>query len=293
MIQTPSNPPESYLQLLGKEQAQNILNLFNEIDQGKYDKNEITSWTLRGFRHPVYLRSIRADMQSFVNTFIDPYLGKKEYLDSAKVVMDAGANIGYTAVLYANWWPDSKIISLEADGENYHLACKNTAMYPNVQVLHAGLWNKEVDLKIEAGQEDGFVVHEITGNETVRNENLTKGVSISSLMKQYGFKEIDFIKFNIEGSEKEVFAENTADWLPHTKAMLVELHDGKNAGCSSSVFKAVLQHPFAVAETAGYGILFVRESLYRKWYANWYKQAIYTPNINKDRFPTLYLDDKA
>lgn len=105
----------NYLKLLGREQAVNILSLFAEIEKGKYARKEIHSFTLNNLKHPIYLRAIRADMQSFVNTFIDPYLEKKHYLSHTEYVIDAGANIGYTAILFANWWPDCKIVSIEPD----------------------------------------------------------------------------------------------------------------------------------------------------------------------------------
>ncbi len=282
---------QKYINLLGEEQTLRILAVFAEIEKGVYDKNKIYSFTLNSLKHPIYIRSIRADMQSFVNTFIDPYLDKKPYLVDSKFIIDAGANIGFTAILFANWWPDSEIISIEPDLENYNLTLKNSVNYPNIKVVNAGLWNKEANLKIEAGQEDGFVVREIEGNQNnILAENLTKGVSLESLMKQYNFPEIDFLKMNIEGSEKEIFSENYDYWISKTKAMLIELHDGKNAGCSKAVFNATNLFNFSVAETAPYGILFVKENIYRKWYAHWYKEEIYNPNINKNRFPDFYLD---
>lgn len=280
-----------YLDLLGKEQALELLGMFAEIESGKYDKKEIHSFKLNGIAHPIHLRAIRADMQSFVNTFIDPYLTKKPYLADSKFVIDAGANIGFTAVLFANWWPGCKIISIEPDRENYELTVKNTSAYPGISVLHGALWNKEARLKIEAGQEDGFVVREIDGDVAhVKSENLTLGISIDQLMMKFNARAIDFLKMNIEGSEKEVFSENYRTWLPQTKAMLIELHDGKNAGCSKAVFSATNEFDFAVAETAPCGVLFVKEQVYRKWYADWYREEIYKPNINKDRFPEFYLD---
>jgi FkbM family methyltransferase len=278
-----------YIDLLGEEQATHLLKLFTEIESGKYEKDELHQLKLNGIKYPLYIRAIRADMQSFVNTFIDAYLEKKAYLPDAKVVIDAGANIGYTAILFANWWPNCKIISIEPDKENYELTLKNTQAYSNITVLHGGLWNKNIALKIEAGQEDGFVVRECFDN-TVNEENLCKGFSIEDLMKTYHISEIDFLKMNIEGSEKEVFAENYQHWLPKTKAMLIELHDGKNAGCSNTVFNTINQYNFSVAETAGYGVLFIESSSYRDWYAKWYKEEIYNPNINKNRFPKFYLD---
>ncbi|MBK7667600.1 MAG: FkbM family methyltransferase [Sphingobacteriaceae bacterium] len=280
-----------YVDLLGKEQALKLLHVFADIESGKYDKSEIHTFKLNGVTHPIYLRTIRADMQSFINTFIDTYLDKKPYLADAQFVIDAGANIGFTAILFANWWPQCKIISIEPDKENYELTLKNTSLYPNITVLNGGLWNKEVKLKIEAGQEDGFVVREVNSNQKqIKSENLTLGISIDQLLKKYNISQIDFLKMNIEGSEKEIFAENYKTWLPQTKAMLIELHDGKNAGCSKTVFSTVNQFDFAVAETAPYGILFVKEKVYRKWYADWYREEIYKPNIDKNRFPEFYLD---
>lgn len=282
-----------YMELLGKEQAMDVLKLFSEIELGKYNKDEVHTIQPKGIGHPFYIRAIRADMQSFINTFIDPYLEQKPYLQDARYVIDAGANIGYTAILFANWWPNCKIISIEPDKENYELTVKNTATYANITVLHGGLWNKEASLQIEAGQEDGFVVREISEDEqAVKPENLSKGISIEHLMKAYHILEIDFFKMNIEGSEKEVFSQNYECWLPKTKAMLIELHDGKNAGCSNAVFKTTNQYNFAVAETAPYGVLFTKERVYRDWYARWYKEEIYKPNINKDRFPQFYLDNE-
>lgn len=283
-----------YEELLGRAQALELFQFFEKIENGTYDKHNTISLKLTNLKEPIILRCIRADMQSFVNTFIDPYLDKKPYLNEASFVIDAGANIGLTAVLFANWWPKCTIVSIEPDKENYELTLKNVAAYPNVHVLHAGLWKNNATLKIEAGQEDGFVVREIKNAfDSIPDLNTSMGISISTLMQNYGKSTIDFLKMNIEGSEKEVFEEGSDNWLPYTKAMLIELHDGKNAGCSKAVFRAVQQYPFAVAETASYGVLFVEEKTYRKWYAQWYKEEIYKPNINKDRFPTFYLDTES
>ncbi len=290
-LETIVNSNPKYLELLGKEQALKLLKLFSEIEAGKYNKEEVHQIKVKGLKHPIYLRAIRADMQSFINTFIDPYLDKKPYLNVASFVIDAGANIGYTAVLFANWWPDCKIISIEPDKENYELVLKNTAAYKNIVVIHAALWNKESILKIEAGQEDGFVVREMSDNdEEIKLQNLTRGLSINQLLKRYRKTEIDFLKLNVEGSEKEIFSENFEGWLPKTNAMLVELHDGKNTGCSKTVFSAVNKYDFSVAETASYGLLFAKESNYTTWYAKWYKEKIYKPNIDKERFPKFYLE---
>jgi len=52
----------------------------------------------------------------------------------------------------------------------------------------------------------------------------------------------------------------------------------------------MMDDEFTVAETASYGILFTAKGLYETWYATWYRDTIYLPNIDKSRFPSLYLD---
>lgn len=280
-----------YEKLLGKQQSLELFAFFDRIEGGEYNKNVTITLNVAGLIHPVTLRCIRADMQSFVNTFIDPYLEKKPYLSHAEFVIDGGANIGLTAALFASCWPNAIIVSIEPDKENYELTLKNIAGYKNVHAIHAGLWNKNTMLKIEAGQEDGFVVKEIKkGDTTVLQENISEGVSVSYLLQKFAKSHIDFFKLNVEGSEKEIFEDGYESWLPNTRAMLIELHDGKNAGCSKAVFNTVAKYPFAVAETAPYGVLFVEEKAYRKWYADWYREEIYKPRISKERFPQFYLD---
>jgi FkbM family methyltransferase len=282
-----------YVDLLGEEQTKKLLAFFSEIESGRYEKNDIIELHLKDIRHPVFIRCIRADMQAFTHTFIKPYIEKKPYLSQPEYIIDAGTNIGLTTVLFANLWEGCKIIGLEADKDNYDFALKNTQIYSNITVLNKGLWNKEATLKIEAGQEDGFVVREIhLSGENSSVKDLVDGISIDSLMKMFNIHSLDFVKINIEGSEKEVFSENYETWLPKTKSLLVELHDGKNQGCSFSVFSAINKYNFSVAETERYGILFVQEPLFREWYKQWYREEIYLPNINKDRFPTLYLDNE-
>jgi FkbM family methyltransferase len=291
IIDTLSALPSKYLELLGKEEALRLLTLFSEIENGKYNKNELHEFRLKGLAQPVYLRAIRADMQSFVNTFIDPYLEKKPYLPEAKFVIDAGGNIGYTAILFATWWPQAQIISIEPDLENYELILKNTKGYPNIRALNGALWNRMATLCIEAGQEDGFVVKEINnGLKEIKPENLTTGISMDELMERYGKTQIDFLKLNVEGSEKEIFSGQYEAWLPKTQALLVEIHDGKNPGSSKAVTSAINRYDFSMTDTASYGILFVKEALYDPWFCKSYKETVYEPNIDKKRFPKFYRD---
>ena len=65
-------------------------------------------------------------------------------------------------------------------------------------------------------------------------------------MTRYQADEIDILKLDIEGAEKEVFTSNYHRWLPKTRILIVELHDRMKAGCSSAFIKAMADYNFTI-----------------------------------------------
>jgi hypothetical protein len=54
-------------------------------------------------------------------------------------------------------------------------------------------------------------------------------------MRDHQLESIDILKIDIEGAEKEVFADSTA-WLGRVRAIIIELHDRLKPGCSRSFY---------------------------------------------------------
>ncbi len=71
---------------------------------------------------------------------------------------DAGGNVGYSAVLFALRYPNAKIVSIEPDIHNYHMALMNTARFPNIHVVHAGLWSTSTQLGALGAGKNGVCV---------------------------------------------------------------------------------------------------------------------------------------
>ena len=70
-------------------------------------------------------------------------LGMGEYdglpVSSADVIIDAGANIGTSAVAFSRLFPTAKIICIEPECDNAHLLRQNTRALENVVVVEAAL----------------------------------------------------------------------------------------------------------------------------------------------------------
>lgn len=68
---------------------------------------------------------------------------------------------------------------------------------------------------------------------------------IDSVLALSGHRNIDLLKLDVEGAEKEIFSVNYENWLPYTKVIMIELHDRFKHGCSKAFFSAVAKYDFS------------------------------------------------
>lgn len=173
-------------------------------------------------------------------------------------IVDAGANIGLTALYLANKFPQAAIVSLEPDTDNFKLLKENTALYKNIIPIKCGLWYRDAHLDVvdEGKGNNAFTVREVP----IGTNDAIKAVSVSSIMLEQGWNKIDLLKIDIEGSEKKVFESGYASWLPKVKVLIIELHDRMVPGSSASVFKAINQYNFSV-DIKGENLVFTNNDL--------------------------------
>jgi len=189
---------------------------------------------------PIFLRNRNSDVDIFKQVFLEQQYYLYNFpLKEASRIIDAGANIGLAAIYFTNQFPQAKIICIEPESNNFKQLQKNTAPYKNVSLENAAIWSNEKSVIItnENSLAAGFMVSE--NNDSIHN-NTIPATTISALMVKYGWKNIDIVKLDIEGAEKEIFANNRSfEWLSKTKLLIIELHDNYVANCSKTFFKAL------------------------------------------------------
>jgi len=210
-----------------------------------------------GIQYPVSLRPQQADKISFKEIFM-----KREYDVTLPatliptVIVDGGANVGFTSVFFANKYPSAKIFSIEPDAANFTCLVNNTRNYATITPIKGALWYKAELLNVvDKGYGDrGFVI------EKNDEANTLQATSLADLMQHYQLTHLDILKLDIEGSEKEVFSENYQRWLPRTKCLIIELHDRMKPGCSQAVFSALTQYNFSFS-IKGENLVFTNNDL--------------------------------
>jgi len=208
----------------------------------------------------IFLREHSSDFSVFLQVFcLNDYLFNAE--SDINTIVDAGANVGYTAVYFSRRYPNAKIICIEPDQKNFELLKMNTEGLANVTCLLGALWNEETSISLidDGHQEWGYITVPSDGLDNPMH-NKVKTYTVTGIKELMGFKQIGLLKMDIEGSEREVFENGYDEWLGQCRYIIIELHDRLKPGCTKNVFKAVAEYDYS-SRTLGEHILLMNESL--------------------------------
>ena len=204
---------------------------------------------------PLIVRKNTSDKNVFRQIFItrdyNLNLGIKP-----KLIIDAGANVGYSSLWFSKKYPHSKIIAIEPENSNYEILKKHIIGIKNIIPLKAGLWYKRTRLRIinEFDEKWAFQTKENIG----KKEGI-KAVTIGEILKESKFKKIDILKIDIEGAEKELFSKNT-DWIEKVNIIIIELHDWLIPNSSSSFYSVIKKKDWNIKKK-GENLVLIRRDL--------------------------------
>lgn len=195
-------------------------------------KNKILSLKYNEFN--LLFRSGTTDLNVIINA-----LYRKEYqniiCNDPKFIIDAGAHIGTASIYFAEKYKNAKIFALEPEKNNYELLVKNTTNYKNIIPLNIALWSKK-EVKSLNDRFTGAWGYSLISDDENEIQKI-QCLSISDLMHEYKIDNIDILKLDIEGSEKEIL-ENSSNWINNVNIITIELHDRIIMGCTRAFYLA-------------------------------------------------------
>jgi len=196
-------------------------------------------------KYPVFLRSSTSDALNFEQIFIcRQYEPPFHWHKKVNLVIDAGAYIGLASVYFANRYPEAGILAIEPEPSNFNMLKLNTSLYPKVSLIQGAVWNNSSVLTIAnpSAKKWAFQVREASNSASTGPK--ISGIKISDALKLSGSTHIDILKLDVEGAEVEIFSSNYEDWLAKVDLLIVELHDRRRPGCSSSFYSALSKYSF-------------------------------------------------
>jgi FkbM family methyltransferase len=213
---------------------------------------------ISGAQHNVSIRLKGSDLSTFAKIFLN-----REYdiplAKEPKVIIDAGANVGYASAFFALQFPRAKIIAIEPETANFNLLKQNTSTFPNVSPINAAIWptSGQVNLLDPGGGSWAFEAADpADGRTDIPNLGTVRAVTVDEIMSEFNLPFIDILKVDIEGGEKVLF-EGSPAWLKRVGVVMIELHDRRQVGCSRNFFIAT--HDFDKEIHQGENVFMLRK----------------------------------
>jgi FkbM family methyltransferase len=141
-------------------------------------------------------------------------------------IVDLGANTGLAARLLLNRYPGAAIVCVEPDPDNAALLRQNLEQAPcGAQIVQAcvGAHERRVKLASSTGAW-GYTMEDLDDGD---GNGDVEVVALERILNDAGIEQVDVLKCDIEGAEREVFAACGA-WIDRVRLAMVECHDGLN-----------------------------------------------------------------
>lgn len=137
------------------------------------------------------------------------------------VVIDGGANVGYSSIFFSSTYPTAKIIALEADPRTYLMLEGNVSHHPNISPRLAALWSHDRGVDLHIGSRQSWS-NFISDREPSSGNELTPSVRLDQLV---GVNDrVLLVKLDIEGSERDACS-TSREVLRSSPVILIEPHD--------------------------------------------------------------------
>jgi len=180
-------------------------------------------------KRPMRIRPHTSDAAVLWDTFHEQFHLPPMKLRNKAVILDLGANVGYTSAHFAHLYPGATVVAVELDRNNCAAAAVNLRSFPNCRLVNAAAWCEDGLVSYNPADE-AWAFH-ITDGGCVSTTVTATAKTIATLMRENGLTTIDYVKMDIEGAEWPVLSAG-AEWLTKVAALKIELHSKFNANAT-------------------------------------------------------------
>lgn len=190
----------------------------------------------------ITLRGQCTDLEVYKKIFVDQEYRPPMPL-AAQNILDLGANTGMASLYFHFLFPDASIVAVEPDVDNFAMLQRNTSHLPNVTCIHGAAWSRDGHIQL---QDPGIGAWGYRATDAPQAASTASPqvpcFTLDTLIQTYLDGRCDLLKIDVEGAEKEIFA-NPGSSLDAIRSIVIELHDRYTPGCSRSFFSAVAHLP--------------------------------------------------
>jgi FkbM family methyltransferase len=161
-------------------------------------------------------------------------------------IMDVGANIGTTALTFAQLVPKGKVIAFEPNSTNFKRLSENASLNKtiNVSLNNVGLGHKEEQVKLYVIDDTNPGMNRILNNSAMVNELNSEVINIKRLddfIEKEKITHLDLIKIDVEGYEFNVLKGAEKILNDFKPVLFIEVNDA-NISQNGSSAKELITH---------------------------------------------------
>lgn len=176
----------------------------------------------RGLTHPVLCRPKTSDAAVLWGTFGERFHRPPVTLPRDAVIVDLGANVGYTSVDLAIANPTARVIAVEMDAGNAAVARRNLERFGSrCTVVRAAVWGQNGEVVYEGDEEWAYRV--VSSPAPDSGGGRAPSVTVPELLDEADVDRVAYMKMDVEGAEAELINEG-AVWLDRVDSLKIEVH---------------------------------------------------------------------
>lgn len=169
-------------------------------------------------------------------------------VDSSLTIVDCGSNVGLFSAWILNRSKVEKIISIEADKENYSFQKKfiNSEKFKSkITLLNKAIWSDSNSvLGISSEFRDGLQWAKSVVPVSDLNQETVNSISLNKILDDFTDQQVHILKIDIEGAEKVVFEnlDSCDRMLKNAKIIALEIH--RELDSTSKILKILQNYGF-------------------------------------------------
>jgi FkbM family methyltransferase len=215
---------------------------------------KLYSLRVDGVRHPLKARGGSSDLSVFSGVFVRRDYSCLDHVNDARLIIDCGANVGYSPAYFLSRYPQAQLIAVEPDATNFELLRENLAPYgERAQLVQAGVWSHSTELTVvDAPYRDGRQWSQQFRERRPGEKAVVATVDVETLLEESGCPRISILKMDVEGAEGVVFGKNVERWIDRVDNIAIELHDDSYFGDCTAIFsRAIVGRGFTQTKHGG------------------------------------------